>query len=299
MISQGAIPFYCIRFRDTTADIEMISNLLSEMELPASSWRDMETGERYHTFYYTEPEARDEALPDVEHLVNLWKEMGAQLSDLECFDLPPEDWAEAWKRFFEIQHLSPTLVIKPEWLTYEATPEQTVIEINPGMSFGTGRHATTVFCLRQIEQLSKKLPHDIGVLDAGCGSGILAIAASKFGFSPIDAFDYDEMCIPCSEENAQLNGLPADAIRFYQADLTQYPTDKTYGLVIANILAVVLLAEAERLYKLTQPNGYLVLAGILSTEYHKIKAKFETLGLKEIATETGAEWTGGAFYRES
>lgn len=297
MITQGEIPFYCIRFKDTTEDVDKVANLLSETELPAGSWRDMETGERYHTLYYTDPDERDNALGEVRELLACWSDLGAVLGDLEVFELPPEDWAESWKRFFDIQHLSPTLVIKPEWLEYSPTPEQTVIEINPGMSFGTGRHATTVFCLRQIEILSKKLPHDIGVLDAGCGSGILSIAAAKYGFKPIDAFDFDDMCIPCSEENAELNKLPKDAIHFYQADLTTYPVDKTYGLVIANILAVVLFAEAERLVKLTQEGGYLVLAGILSTEYPKIKAQFESYGLKEIATETGAEWTGGAFYK--
>lgn len=290
-------PFYCIRFSDHSQDAELIADRLSELELPAGTWHDLENGGCCHTLYYTESEERDEAFPGIAELLNSWRAEGALLSEPEIFDLPAEDWAESWKRFFNIQHLTPTLVVKPTWLEYTPTPDQTVIEIDPGMSFGTGRHATTVFCLKQIEALSKILPPESSLLDAGTGSGILAIGAAKYGFSPIDAFDYDPVCIPCSEENAEVNLLPPNRIRFFQADLTQYPVDKTYDVVIANILAPVLLGEVERLIRLTQAGGYLILAGILTTEYPKIREAFTAAGLSELTTETAAEWTGGLFQK--
>lgn len=286
-------PFYCIRFEDRSADAEMIADRMSDAELPAGTWHDLEQGTCHHTLYYTTPEERDAALPEITAYLEAWRAEGAALSDAETFDLPAEDWAETWKRFFTIQHLTPTLVVKPTWLEYEPTGDQMVIEIDPGMSFGTGRHATTVFCLKQIEALSQAGGGSL--LDAGTGSGILAIAAAKYGFSPIDAFDYDPVCIPCSEENAEVNGLAPDAIHFYQADLTEHPIDKIYDVVIANILAPVLLGEVERLCAMVRPGGHLILAGILTTEYPKIRAAFSATGLTEVATETMAEWTGGMF----
>lgn len=294
-----AIPFYCIRFSDATPDPERVADLLSEAELPAGSWHDLETGERIHTLYYTSPEERDETLAENLVLLEQWRrEEGAVISEVEVFDLPAEDWSEAWKRFFTIQHLSPALVVKPTWLEYSPTAGQTVIEIDPGMSFGTGRHATTAFCLRQIEQRVADMPKDCGLLDAGTGSGILAIGAALLGFKPIEAFDYDPFCIPCSQENAELNHLPSDAIHFFQADLTLFPTDRSYGIVIANILAPVLMSEVKRLSALTRPGGYLILAGILSTEYLQIKTAFTACGFEEVASETLKEWTGGTFRKQ-
>lgn len=293
MTYQGA--FYCIKFNNLSISPDLVCEALEALEWPAGMWQDLETQQTLHTLYYTNANERDAMLSDVTAFVSEMNRQGEQLVALSCFDLPPEDWAESWKKFFDIQHLTPHLVIKPCWLEYESKPNQVVIEIDPGMSFGTGRHATTIYCLQSLERLKKQVDLNGGLLDAGTGSGILAIAAYKMGYRHIDAFDYDEICIPCSYDNAKMNGILPDAIHFYQADLTNYKVEKQYQIVIANILAPVLLSEHARLISMVKTHGYLILAGILSTEYPKIRDAFTAAGLREIHSDSLAEWRSGTF----
>lgn len=217
-------------------------------------------------------------------------------------DMPREDWAESWKRFFKVLRVSPRVTVRPPWEQYEPqTADEVVVTIEPGMSFGTGLHATTQSCLRFLEFLSG-LPRAAGtpppsLLDLGCGSGILSIAAAKLGFSPVSGVDYDLAAVRVSAENAALNGL--SGLSFSRCDVTCDPLPRA-DVVVANILAPVLRAAAPRIARAVLPNtngGALLLSGILETQWDSVLAAYEAEGFKEIQSAVDGEWKSGLLRR--
>jgi len=212
-------------------------------------------------------------------------------------ELKREDWSESWKKFFHVQHITPRLVVKPSWEAYTAKPGEFILELDPGMSFGTGYHGTTRACLEFLDELSRKAPN-AAVLDVGCGSGILALAAWKLGFRPVTALDNDPQAVVIALENLALNGvaeLPVSTADLYTVN------PEPAQIVVANILATVLLANAERLYGFldrTHGPAYLILSGILHAQYPEIRERFTQLGLKEVASRSLDEWTSGYFVAE-
>jgi ribosomal protein L11 methyltransferase len=170
-----------------------------------------------------------------------------------------------------------------------------VVVLDPGLSFGTGQHPTTAFCLEQlVARRSSKERQSL--LDLGTGSGILAIAAAKLGYKPISALDFDAEAVRVARVNARRNRV-ADRIRFSRRDLTRMPrrAGRTYAVVCANLLADLLLAERERILARLQPVGLLVLAGILKTEFAAVQAAYEAAGLRLVASRAEKEWRSGGF----
>jgi ribosomal protein L11 methyltransferase len=273
----------------------IVPELLCALELQYSSWQDRELKLSYHMVYCeTETEAQnvkkkiDAMLPD-------WSGFGVNVKDVETLTVRREDWSEVWKKYFHVIEISDRLIVKPSWREHNATPGQVIVEIDPGMSFGTGQHATTSFCLKMIDKLA-----DVGCmsfLDAGCGSGILSIAAAKLGYKPICAFDIDPDAIRVSHENFELNHIADGTICTQVSDLTGFAASSTdqYELVAANILGHVLLQNREIINSFVKPGGYLILAGILNGEFCDISAGFCELGLEMLESFTEKEWTSGLF----
>ncbi len=203
--------------------------------------------------------------------------------------LPVADWAEAWKRFFHVEHVSKRVVIRPSWEPYEAQAGEAVITLDPGMSFGTGRHPTTQACLRFLDALAEG---DLTrpVLDMGCGSGILAIAARKLGFTHVRGFDYDPDAVEVAKANAALNGV---AIPFESRDLAANLDQG--AVVLANILGPVLIEHAAEVACAVLPGGVVVASGILDTLYPEVKRAFEAQGLTEQESLLIGEWRSGTF----
>jgi len=170
-----------------------------------------------------------------------------------------------------------------------------VVEIDPGMSFGTGQHATTLFCLGVLDSEAKP-GRRLSVLDAGCGSGILAIAASKLGYGPIGAFDYDPDAVAVAKENIRKNGISNVSPTVDDAALYRGCADG-YDLVCANILGHLLKAYRHNIASWVKPGGLLALSGILTTEFDGVAGAFSELGFAEIRRGTLREWTGGLFRR--
>ena len=203
--------------------------------------------------------------------------------------LPAADWSEAWKRFFHMEHVSPRVTIRPSWEAYDAAPGEAVITLDPGMSFGTGKHPTTQGCLRFLDGLATG---DLSrpVLDMGCGSGILAIAAVKLGFTHVRGFDYDPDAVAVARENAALNGVK---IPFEARDLASNLDQG--AVVLANILGPVLIEHAAEVACAVLPGGALVASGILETLYPEVRAAFEAQGLHETDSLLIGEWRTGLF----
>jgi ribosomal protein L11 methyltransferase len=209
--------------------------------------------------------------------------------------LPYENWAESWKKNFPILRIGKRILIKPSWRNHRPHHDEVVIELDPGMSFGTGQHATTRFCLAMLDRLSaSRLP--LSLLDLGTGSGILAIAGIKLGFAPVVAVDNDPQAVRIAKRNASNNG-----VRFPISvrPLEAFSASTKFNVVTANLLADLILAQRRKLASLTAPGGFLILAGILTREAPEIKRAFLGLGFKRFAFETRANWTGLTFRKPS
>ena len=222
-----------------------------------------------------------------------WREYGVEIVEIEPFEIRREDWAEVWKKYFDLIPISERLIIKPSWLKCDPLPGQKVLEIDPGMSFGTGQHATTSFCLKMVDKLSTD-PEVRSLLDAGCGSGILAIAGALLGYDPVDAFDYDPDAVNIAAENLARNHI--SGVEPEIADAATYQgRPEQYDLVCANILGHLPKAYRHNIAGWVRHGGYLALAGILSTEFDSLSKAFCEIGFEEVERETLREWTSGLF----
>ena len=199
-----------------------------------------------------------------------------------------QDWTTFWQHHFKVTELGMNLRIIPEW---EPIPDDDRINIiiNPGLSFGTGGHFTTRFCLEALEEAVRELKPQ-SMIDAGTGSGILSIAAFKLGIPKVDAFDFDPVCIDQCRENAARNGTE-NRIRFFQADVLEPgwytgPAD----LLCANILTSVLLDAAPLIRRATGKR--MLLSGIREIEADAVADTFIQLGCREIARDGDGKWCG-------
>jgi ribosomal protein L11 methyltransferase len=206
-----------------------------------------------------------------------------------------EDWAESWKLHFKPLVIGSELLLKPSWSRRRPRKGQAVVVLDPGLSFGTGRHPTTAFCLRQL--VAGRRPGEAqSCLDVGTGSGILAIAAAKFGYAQVDAFDIDPQSIRVARANARRNRVSA-RVRFRRMDLARLPSRgaQKYSLVCANLVSNLLLDERGRILARLRLDGVLVVAGILKGEFAHVRRAFAAAGLRLIASRTENEWRSGAF----
>jgi len=180
------------------------------------------------------------------------------------------DWAEAWKEYFWPVKITDTLVVKPSWREYLAGPHEIILEIDPGMAFGTGTHATTALCIRLIQTHLR--PGD-AFLDVGTGSGILMIAAAKLGAGSVYGVDNDEVAVTVAEKNMLANQI--DSFRLSTGNLVD-KVGQTFDLVAANILAEVILVLLPDVKTVLKVNGVLVCSGIITAKKENV-----LLGLKE------------------
>lgn len=289
---------YCCEITDLSPSPDIATEFLSIFDYDFSSYIDMEKQTAKHILYFDNEEFAESAAAKLAEIPPEWQATGLKFSKISVFSIEKKDWSEVWKRHFTIQHVTDNLTIKPSWLEYTTSGKnEIVIELDPGMSFGTGRHATTRFCLKMLEVIPPDKRKSL--LDAGCGSGILTIVAKKMGFNPISAFDYDPECLPCTKQNLKENHLDPDEINIQHADITKLtPTNNGFGtfdVTIVNILAHILDDNRETIISFMKPKSYLILAGILTEEYPKTRDAFTSLGLQEIQNQTEDEWTSVLF----
>lgn len=198
------------------------------------------------------------------------------------------DWQEAWKHHFTAMDVGKHLRIAPPWEAGTGDPARKEIVINPGLSFGTGNHFTTSFCLDTIDELVDEVGTPT-FADIGTGTGILSIAAAKLGWRDIIGVDYDMECMKQSALNAEENGV-SDLCEFGFCDITHGWDRGTYEIVCANIISGVLMQAAETLYDLT--GRFLILAGIREEEADAVAEAFIRLGGQEIMRDGDGEWAG-------
>ena len=268
--------------------VEPLFELLDADLFTPTSWYDVETQVSRLDVFLEDP-AQADAVEAV--LLRTAELAGLPPLRPERSTLARSDWAESWKRFFHVEKISPHIVVRPSWETYTAASDERVITLDPGLSFGTGKHATTQACLRFLDQLAEENTAR-SVRDMGCGSGILAIGAKLLGFQEVCGFDNDPDCIPVSNENAAINHV---SIPFTVDDLSHgYPqTD----IVVANILAPILIQFAPQVAGSLNraSSARLILSGILDDQYAAVKAAYEAQGLQEVSSLLIENWRSGLF----
>lgn len=215
---------------------------------------------------------------------------------IETEIIPDEDWNKAWKECFKPLAITAHLVIKPTWESYQPGPGEKIIEMDPGMAFGTGHHASTKLALEFIEALFHGREATPGtVLDVGTGTGILAMAAALFGAKEVLAIDNDPEAVTVAEENIMRNDLNA-TITANGVALEEIP--RQYDLVIANIIHDTLIEIAKSLDLHLAANGHLILAGILTgPQTDSIRTAYTALGLRHQETKGEGEWSALLFAR--
>jgi ribosomal protein L11 methyltransferase len=206
-----------------------------------------------------------------------------------------EDWSESWKRHFKPIAIGSRLLIKPSWIKRQPRKNQAVVVLDPGLSFGTGNHPTTSFCLHELVS-GRKQGQPQAFWDIGTGSGILAIAAAKLGYAPVAAIDFDPEAIRVAQENARQNKV-SQLLRLSRRDITRFPLQgrQKYHLICANLISNLLVSERERIVNRLHTVGTLVLAGILKSEFKQVQSAYEQAGLKLTNSRVGGEWQSGAF----
>jgi ribosomal protein L11 methyltransferase len=187
--------------------------------------------------------------------------------------IPDEDWNKKWKSFFQPLKISDRIVIKPSWQNYHRLAGELIVELDPGMAFGTGTHPSTSMCLKVIDELERMLASrgSLRMLDVGTGSGILAIAAVKVGFAEVAGIDYDQIAIRVAQKNAEMNGV--EGVATFSTTPVRL-MEGLYPVVVANILPHVLIHMKEHLVARLEPGGYLVLSGILIDKAAEVKSAF-------------------------
>lgn len=215
-----------------------------------------------------------------------------------------EDWRDSYKKHFQASHFG-RLHWVPVWEreTFQVPEGDVVLWLDPGMAFGTGNHETTRLCCERLVAAADALGDkraSVRVVDAGCGSGILALSAARLGFGQIAAFDNDAEAVRVSRENAELNGL-ADAVEFSEGDLVGGLSGRVgaVDLLLANIQADVLMRFADNLTAAMAPGGELVLSGILSQELERVKKVFaDKVPSWRVESREMGEWSDLVLWRE-
>lgn len=274
----------------------LIDELLPSIDLYPSSYFDCDDNIARLNLYYENMKDAEDTLKRINEAFGNWVELaGLELSKIEIVrgELKNEDWSEKWREFFHVEKISERLVIKPSWENYTAEANDVVIEIDPGMSFGTGNHGTTKGCLQLLDKLSTSITGKF--LDMGCGSGILSIAASKLGFKQVDGFDYDEPSVKIARENVALSDC--ENIKLTVNDLYKLNFDPEYNLVVANILAPVLIDNSSKISGaiIRSEESRLVLSGILHEQFPEVQQTFENQGLELIEQIKLDKWSTGLF----
>ena len=210
------------------------------------------------------------------------------IGDLTTRIVHEADWAEAWKAHFPVMQIGRRIVIKPTWRDHDARADDVILDLDPGMAFGTGLHPTTRLCLAALEAAADRgLLDGVRVLDVGCGSGILAIAAAKLGASRVLGVDTDPIAIEATHANAARNGL---AERIAARDGSLPSGEPAHDVVLANLIASVLIALAVPLRDELRPGGVLLASGIFVDRETDVRAAFAAAGLAVTERTVEGEW---------
>ncbi|MEF3304608.1 50S ribosomal protein L11 methyltransferase [Paenibacillus sp. GYB003] len=269
---------------------------------------DIPEGEAVVQAYFADPEDVGDLIRRLEEHVRFVRdELGYDVgqADIRSRVVDEEDWAHSWKQYYKPIRISERLTIKPTWETYEPeSADEIVLELDPGMAFGTGTHPTTTLCLRALER--EVVPGD-DVIDVGTGSGVLAIAAAKLGARRVLALDLDPVAVASAEQNARLNGVDGE-VAVTESDLLGVlrgaeaaggetkPAAADIGvalpvrLVVANILAEVIVLFVDDVFQVLKPGGIYITSGIYKDKEAFVEQALRQAGFEIERVEREQDW---------
>ena len=236
--------------------------------------------------YFAEEDNIEEILGYVnEKLVEL-KEMGIDLGEakVEHEKMYEEDWANTWKQYYKPSKVGEKIVVKPIWEEYEQKEGELVVNLDPGMAFGTGTHETTRMCIQALEKYVKE---ESTVFDVGCGSGILAIAAAKLGAKLAVGVDLDPVAVESSIENVGYNNL--NNIEILHGNLVEVIDGKA-DIIVANILAEIICILTDDVKRVMKDGGVFITSGIIHDRVDMVCEKLEATGFEVIEKNRDGEW---------
>ncbi|MFD3447681.1 50S ribosomal protein L11 methyltransferase [Microbacteriaceae bacterium 4G12] len=279
-----------VSIHTTQEAVEPISNILHEVgasgvviedQADFTKERDTKFGEIYELdasqyptegvlvkAYFPSNDALMETIDQVKAAVGTLPSYGIDLgaNELTLKEVHEEDWATAWKKYYNPVKISNLFTIVPTWEEYTpASSEEKIIELDPGMAFGTGTHPTTVMCIRALEKIVQQGDQ---VIDVGTGSGILSIAAAKLGAASVQAYDLDYVAVESAKMNVQLNGTD-DVVTVGQNNLLE-GIEGPVDVIVANLLAEIILRFVDDAAKVVKPNGFFITSGIIQAKQQEV-----------------------------
>ncbi len=207
-------------------------------------------------------------------------------------EVDDEDWSTAWKKYYKPFKLTDRIVIKPTWEEYSADKNDIIVEMDPGMAFGTGTHETTQMCSIFLDKYMK---NDSEVLDIGCGTGILSIIASKLGAKKVKAIDIDEVAVKVARENIEING-ESSKIEAFQGILSDLNAeDQKFDIIVANIIANVIIDLSSHIPYYLKKNSLFITSGIIKERKQDVMDACSKSGMSCIDTLEMGEWVAMVF----
>jgi ribosomal protein L11 methyltransferase len=220
------------------------------------------------------------------------REMGCALPVTKCNLIDEEDWSSSWKQHWQPQPIGDRLLINPAWLDTPADPERVTLQLDPGVAFGTGTHATTQLCLEALE-MRLQPGTNLTIADIGCGSGILSTAAILLGATQVYAVDNDPLAVKATGENRDLNSIPPAKliVDLGSIDRLQLMIPTPVDGFVCNILADVIVQLAPSMAALVKPKGWAILSGILSSQVADVSHVLEQNGWVVGTVWNRQEWS--------
>ncbi|AVQ99416.1 ribosomal protein L11 methyltransferase [Oceanobacillus iheyensis] len=207
-------------------------------------------------------------------------------NQISLSEVNEEEWATAWKKYYKPVKISKRITITPTWEEYEpVTSDEIIIELDPGMAFGTGTHPTTVLSIQALEQF---LAVGDDVIDVGSGSGVLSIAAALLGAEKVDAFDLDDVAVTSTRLNAKLNKL-GEKIHTKQNNLLDHVNDQA-DVIVSNILAEIIVRFVDDAWRNLKSGGYFITSGIIQNKKQLVKDKLEEQGFTIFQVNELEDW---------
>lgn len=286
-------------FKDKQLAIDLISNLFYDLDLkgvvietpetesPDDWGSDAIIPEKHAVIGYLPCDDKLEKRQKFveENLSRLEKTTGIEYK-IVYSDMNEQDWAQTWKTYFQPEKITANIVVKPTWREYIRKHDEIVLEIDPGMAFGTGTHPTTSMCISMIE---KYLKRNGTFLDIGTGSGILMIAAAKLGAIKVWGTDNDNVAVDTAYKNLIQNRISESSIKILVADLADQITEQ-FDLVTANLTTKTILILLENVKRVLIQGGIFVCSGILETDKDEVLKKMKDLGFELIEILVKEEW---------
>jgi ribosomal protein L11 methyltransferase len=281
---------------------EALSNYLTEMGAQGVFEEFLQTGvsdvpepepqdERVLNAYFPSGTEDEKHLSDLQSYINnlaeLFPELKKPTFNTEVIIDP--QWGEVWKRFFKPLRITKNIIVKPSWERYSATGRETVIEIDPGMAFGTGQHPSTSMCIEAMEEilLKDRTFQKWRVLDVGTGTGILGISAAKLGASSVMCVDIDDQAVEIAHKNVAVNHV-GDRVVIVNSDVAKIKG--TFELIVANLTAETLIKIKSHLVKMMEKGGYLVISGIFEKNRQDVEKAFTRDDLISHKVIADKEW---------